>query len=126
MDDESRLPRPTPVGSAALVAVASVGFLALAWLPFATRISVEVALPPVAVETPVGETDLPSLFSPGPFIAGPAATPATVADWRVPAAGWGTNGGYALWRETGDEVPTLFRHVSLPPLRSPATTASAR
>ncbi|HKK07646.1 MAG TPA: anti-sigma factor [Gemmatimonadota bacterium] len=39
-------------GSAALVAVAAVGLLAFAWLPFATSVPVEVELPAVAARTP--------------------------------------------------------------------------
>lgn len=71
VDDATRLGQ-RHVGSAALVAVASVGFLALAWLPFATRMSVEVELPPVAVTTPVTQTspeaEVPALFRSGPFV----------------------------------------------------------
>jgi anti-sigma factor RsiW len=41
-----------PGGSAALVAVAAVGLLAFAWLPFATSVPVEVELPAVAARAP--------------------------------------------------------------------------
>lgn len=41
-------------GGPAVVAVAAVGLLAFAWLPFATHVSVEVELPAVAVEQPAG------------------------------------------------------------------------
>lgn len=70
VDDEARL-APRTLGSAALIAVAAVGMLALAWLPFATRVAVEVELPPVAVETPTPRSTpaaSPSLFGPGPFL----------------------------------------------------------
>ncbi|MFV1986925.1 MAG: anti-sigma factor [Gemmatimonadota bacterium] len=52
LEDAARLTTRRAVGSAALVAVAGVGLLAVTWLPFATRLSVEVQLPPVAVEAP--------------------------------------------------------------------------
>lgn len=72
VDDAGRLSDGHHLGSAALVAVASVGFLALAWLPFATRMAVEVELPAVAVEIPVTPTDagldaIPALFREKPF-----------------------------------------------------------
>jgi hypothetical protein len=72
VDDAGRLSSGHHLGSAALVAVASVGFLALAWLPFATRMSVEVELPAVAVEIPVSPVDMaldpmPALFREKPF-----------------------------------------------------------
>lgn len=71
IDDAERLAADRPLGSAALVAVAAVGFLALAWLPFATQMSVEVQLPPVAVEAPARApaASAPSLFGRGPFVA---------------------------------------------------------
>lgn len=74
-------------GSAALVAVAAVGLLALAWLPFASRMPVEVELPAVAVEAPRPEPereDLPSLFDPGPFVAPPSGD----ASWLAASPGW--------------------------------------
>lgn len=57
-------------GSAALLAVAAVGLLALAWLPIASQAPVEVQLPEVAVERPVSAEDgsVPSLFDRGPFV----------------------------------------------------------
>ena len=58
-----------PGGSAALVAVAAVGMLALVWLPFASRIPVEVELAPVAVTAPSPAAQVPSLFSNGPVVA---------------------------------------------------------
>lgn len=63
-----------PGGSAALVAVAAVGLMALAWLPFATRVPVEVELPAVAVDPPPVATSepVPSLFEDGPFLRGAA------------------------------------------------------
>jgi anti-sigma factor RsiW len=66
------------LGSAALVAVASVGLLALAWLPFAASVPIEIELPAVAVERPAEqlvtrEQPVPSLLRPGPFVQ-PAST----------------------------------------------------
>ncbi|MFQ5689782.1 MAG: zf-HC2 domain-containing protein [Gemmatimonadota bacterium] len=76
IDDERHLSHHYRVGGAALVAVAAVGLLALAWLPFALEMSVEVELPAVAVEVP---SSFParaaagaSLFGRGPFVV-PAA-----------------------------------------------------
>ena len=62
-----------PGGSAALIAIAAVGLLAIVWLPFAGRIPVEVELAPVAVTapppvTPPAAEEVPSLFSRGPFV----------------------------------------------------------
>lgn len=62
------------LGSAALVAVAAVGLLALFWLPFAASVPVELELPAVAVERPpeqlvTGEQPVPSLLQNGPFVA---------------------------------------------------------
>lgn len=112
--DGDRLAQATPMGSAALVAVAAVGFLALAWLPFASRLSVEVALPPVAVEAPVGETDVPSLFSRGPFLA-PAASPSLrPSGVTVPPAGWTVSSGPEPW-SGGQAFPALFEHASASP-----------
>lgn len=64
-------------GSAAVVAVAAVGLLALAWLPFAAQAPVEVELPTVAVDAPERPTarttaDARELVNPGPFVR-PAA-----------------------------------------------------
>lgn len=74
-------------GSAALVAVAAVGLLALAWLPFATRMPVEVELPAVAVEAPPAETEreLPSLLDSGPFVA---PTTGSDASWLATSPAW--------------------------------------
>lgn len=58
-------------GSAALVAVAAVGLLAFAWLPFATSVPVEVELPAVAARTP--EPD--GAAGPGPAGGSPFAAP---------------------------------------------------
>jgi hypothetical protein len=66
LEDAARLTPKRAVGSAALVAVAGVGFLAVTWLPFATRMSVEVQLPPVAVEAPAPEFAERALFDEGP------------------------------------------------------------
>lgn len=61
------------LGSAALVAVAAVGLLALFWLPFAATVPVEVELPAVAAERPpeqlvTDEEQVPSLLRSGPFV----------------------------------------------------------
>jgi hypothetical protein len=45
-----------------------VGLLAVVWLPFASRIPVEIELAPVAVTVPAPSAEIPSLFSPGPFV----------------------------------------------------------
>lgn len=73
VDDGARLTSRRALGSAALVAVASVGLLAVTWLPFATRMTVEVELPPVAVKAPVPATAerAPSLFDGGPYMSRP-------------------------------------------------------
>lgn len=70
------------LGSAALVAVAAVGLLALFWLPFAASVPVEVELPAVAVERPpeqlvTFDDEVPSLLSSGPFVL-----PASLRDGR--------------------------------------------
>ncbi len=65
-----------PGGSAAILAVAAVGMLSLFWLPFATRIPVEVEFPPVAVEVPEN-MPVHALFLPGPHLD-PPAQPALV------------------------------------------------
>jgi predicted anti-sigma-YlaC factor YlaD len=83
VDDGPRLAESRHLGSAALIAVASVGVLALAWLPFATRVSMEVTLPPVAVSLPASSSAsqmTPALFSSGPFVIR-ASDPAW--DWRI-------------------------------------------
>lgn len=61
------------LGSAALVAVASVGLLALFWLPFAASVPIEVELPAVAAERPseqlvTFDRQVPSLLRSGPFV----------------------------------------------------------
>jgi hypothetical protein len=83
VDDGPRLAESRHLGSAALIAVASVGVLALAWLPFANRVAMEVELPPVAVSLPAGSTAsqmTPALFSSGPFVI--QASDLTW-DWKV-------------------------------------------
>jgi len=72
------------LGSAALIGVATVGVLALFWLPFAASVPVEWELAPVAAEMPSGHvvsgTDhTPSLLSPGPFVV-----PVSLLDERAP------------------------------------------
>lgn len=78
-----------PAGSAALVAVATVGLLALSWLPFVGRTSLEVQLPAVAAERPEGGSPAPavevSLFRSGPFVA-PAVGSTTEVEGTV--RGW--------------------------------------
>ncbi len=65
-------------GSAAVLAVAAVGLLALAWMPFAVRAPVEVELPTVAVDAPEQRpaarrtAEARELVDPGPFV-GPAS-----------------------------------------------------
>lgn len=61
------------VGNAALVGVATVGVLALFWLPFAASVPVEWELAPVAAEKPSEQLvfdrgDTPSLLGSGPFV----------------------------------------------------------
>lgn len=63
-------------GSAAVLAVAAVGLLALAWMPFAVQAPVEVELPAVAVDAPerppvrtaTASSDARELVDPGPFV----------------------------------------------------------
>lgn len=96
VDDEARL-APRAVGSAALIAVAAVGMLALAWLPFATRVTVEVELPPVAVETPPrgpAPTGSPSLFGSGPFL-----TPLPVSEAE---GGWSAGPAVDVFFQVGE------------------------
>lgn len=105
-------------GSAALLAVAAVGLFALAWLPFATQMPVEVELPAVAVEAPPPEAEraLPSLLDPGPFVAPRAGGDAF---WLAASPGWdvgaslfeGARRGastYGAFRQTSD-IPALGR-----------------
>ncbi len=61
------------LGSAALIGVATVGVLALFWLPFAASVPVEWELAPVAVEKPSEQLvfdrgNTPSLLGSGPFV----------------------------------------------------------
>lgn len=77
VDDSGKLSARQHLGSAALVAVASVGLLAVTWMPFAARTSIEVELPAVAVEAPamlIADRG-PSLFEPGPYVASPFLLP---------------------------------------------------
>lgn len=61
--------RATSGGSAALTAMAAVGLLALAWLPFALQAPLEIELAPVAVEVPArGPTVEASVFDRGPWV----------------------------------------------------------
>ncbi|TFG64896.1 MAG: hypothetical protein E4H28_04725 [Gemmatimonadales bacterium] len=71
------------LGSAALVGVATVGVLALFWLPFAASVPVEWELAPVAAEKPseqlmVNRENTPSLLGSGPFVV-----PVSLLDERV-------------------------------------------
>lgn len=73
VDDEIPLTAGRPGGAAALVAVAAVGLLALTWMPFATRLPVEVELPAVTVQHPARDLvsateEAGSLFRHGPFV----------------------------------------------------------
>ena len=61
------------LGSAALVGVATVGVLALFWLPFAASVPVEWELTPVAAQKPSEQLvsdrgNTPSLLGSGPFV----------------------------------------------------------
>ena len=95
VDDAARLAAERPLGSAALVAVAAVGLLALAWLPFATQMSVEVQLPAVAVQAPApASASAPSLFGPGPFLS-PEASP--TPSYARPAFLTGAPPGSSSW-----------------------------
>lgn len=131
VDDGPRLAHASPVGSAALVAVAAVGVLALAWLPFATRLSVEVELPPVAVEAPVGEASMPSLFSRGPFLApaGDGYAPGRVVPataWLPPrAAPWRVSPATASW-SASDPYAAFFRPRASAPSPAIPTASHAR
>lgn len=99
-------------GSAAAVAVAAVGLLAFAWLPFATRVPVEVELPTVAVEEPARadvrpaatadptaaaagrsaeSVELPRFFQPG-LLGRSAGSDGTSSGWD--------DGGF--WRRGGE------------------------
>ncbi|MFQ5678489.1 MAG: zf-HC2 domain-containing protein [Gemmatimonadota bacterium] len=118
VDDEARLGGRTPLGSAALVAVAAVGVLALAWLPFATRLSVEVALPPVAVDAP-SDGPAPSLFSGGPFIEPAVGYVVPAAGWGYAAdgPGWSYRTADAAWRST-PAADAFFRGTAIGPTGS--------
>lgn len=87
-----------PTGSVAVLAVATAGLLALAWVPFVSQMPVEVQLQPVSVERPdavverSSERETPSLFQSGPFI-------------ETPDRSWGSERDRSrsslLWREEG-------------------------
>lgn len=98
-----------PAGSAALVAVATVGLLALSWLPFAARASVEVQLPAVAAERPEGGSPAPaaevSLFRSGPFVA-PAVSAASGVEGAGRGWQWAPRGRSAIG-PAGDGVAVL-------------------
>ncbi len=102
IDDAARLTSRRALGSAALVAVASVGLLAVTWLPFATRMTLEVELPPVAVRLPAAPMAVrpPSLFEEGPYVS-------TSRRFLVPIY------------PTLDEPASLFTTFSLPVSVSP-------
>lgn len=93
-----------PTGSAAVLAVAAAGLLALAWVPFVSHVPVEVELRPVSVERPDAaeertvESEPPSLFQSGPFVA-----PAGSRDrgWRSDRGGAGSS---LLWQGEGASV----------------------
>jgi anti-sigma factor RsiW len=70
VEEEGKLSDRQRAGKAALAAVALVGLVAMAWIPFAARMSYEVELPAVVVQAPpavVAERQ-PSLFDPGPYM----------------------------------------------------------
>jgi len=70
LEDAVRLTSKRALGNAVLVAVAGVGFLTVVWLPFATRMSVEVQLPMVAVDAPPAPVaEPPALFGDGPYVS---------------------------------------------------------
>jgi hypothetical protein len=94
-------------GGAALVAMAAVGLLAVVWLPFASKIPVEVELAPVAVTAPATGAEVPSLFSPGPFV-----TPVIYEGMRIGGAVptlWELQGSEELFEpalvQTGSSAP---------------------
>ena len=87
-------------GGVALVAMAAVGLLAIVWLPFASRIPVEVELAPVAVTAPTPPSaDLPSLFSPGPFVT-PVIYDGAGGGTVVPSVWWGLSDSHGLFEPT--------------------------
>ncbi len=93
-----------PAGSAAVLAVAAAGLLALAWVPFVSQAPVEVQLQPVSVERPEAalerraERETPSLFQSGPFL-----TPSSSGD-----RGWRSDphrrGSSLPWRDEGSSM----------------------
>lgn len=94
IDDGIPLSGPAAGATSALTALAAVGLLALAWLPFALQPPDEVELAPVAVQPPAASGASPasaSLFGSGPFLtpllrrSGDGAAGASTADgWRTP------------------------------------------
>lgn len=100
----------TLVGSAALVGVATVGVLALFWLPFAASVPVEWELAPVAVEKPSEQLvfdreNTPSLLSPGPFVM-----PVSLLDERTPES---FLDGEREWLPRKQSSPTAFLMADL-------------
>lgn len=98
------------VGSAALVAVASVGLLALFWLPFAARVPIELELPPVAVQRPASQltansNQVPSLFRSGPFVE-----PASLFDANAPQS---FLDGEREWYSNRQQRPKVFLAADL-------------
>lgn len=92
-----------PAGSAAVLAAAAAGLLALAWVPFVSQAPVEVELQPVSVERPAGDVErpadreTPSLFRSGPFL-----TPDR-SGWTGTVERRGS-GGPMSWRGTGSRA----------------------
>lgn len=86
LEDGIPLSSSFPGGSAALVAAAAAGLLALAWLPIATHAPVEVELHPVAVDAPEVRRTAAGrdLVDPGPFMR----TRATVAETAESLPAW--------------------------------------
>lgn len=109
IEDGSPLSDSSSGGGAALAALAAVGILALAWLPFALQPPSEVELDPVAVE-PSGQVEAasPSLFGSGPFVtpllhetASPRTTGPSGSGWRSA----GERGGAVRLLPTGGADP---------------------
>lgn len=98
------------LGSAALVAVASVGLLALFWLPFAASVPVELELPAVAVERPpeqlvTFDNQTPSLLRSGPFVQ-----PADRLDGRPQTS---FLDGERQWYPSKQQTPRVFLTTGL-------------
>lgn len=117
-------------GGTAVVALAAVGLLAFAWLPFATQVSVEVELPAVAVEEPArpgpevdassepgaaAETaEMPLLFEPG--VLGGVDGTGTAAAWPAAATFWPRGGrGMSAGLPAGRAGPSFLAATGTSP-----------